>query len=106
MNRGEEGGGGVCNFSLCLGQGFGEAPEPNLREDSDKLFKSLMRDISLPIEVAICRMGNRPVTKIRENVKENGKWPHLKTLTSLNMEVRPFFLPSVSSLSDYSIWRP
>ena len=37
----------------------------------------------------------------------------LKTLTSLNKEVRPFFLcdnsiwgyPSVSSLSDYSIWR-
>ena len=36
-----------------------------------------------------------------------------KTLTSLNKEVRPFFLdnnsiwsfPSVSSLSDYSIWR-
>ena len=37
----------------------------------------------------------------------------LKALTSLNKEVRPFFLgdksiwsfPSVSSLSDYSIWR-
>ena len=37
----------------------------------------------------------------------------LKTLTSLNKEARPFFLgdnsiwsfPSVSSLSDYSIWR-
>ena len=37
----------------------------------------------------------------------------LKTLTSLNKEVRPFFLsdnsiwsfPSVSSLSDYSIWK-
>ena len=37
----------------------------------------------------------------------------LKTLTSLNKEVRLFFLgdhsiwslPSVSSLSDYSIWR-
>ena len=37
----------------------------------------------------------------------------LKTLTSLNKEVRPFFLsdnsiwsfPSVSSPSDYSIWR-
>ena len=37
----------------------------------------------------------------------------LKTLTSLNKEVRPFFLsdnsiwslPSLSSLSDYSIWR-
>ena len=37
----------------------------------------------------------------------------LKTLTSLNKEVKPFFLgensiwsyPSVSSLSDYSIWR-
>ena len=37
----------------------------------------------------------------------------LKTLTSLNKEVRPFFLsdnsiwsyPSVSALSDYSIWR-
>ena len=37
----------------------------------------------------------------------------LETLTSLNKEVRPFFLsdnsiwsfPSVSSLSDYSIWR-
>ena len=37
----------------------------------------------------------------------------LKTLTSLNKGVRPFFLgdnsiwsfPSVSSLSDYSIWR-
>ena len=37
----------------------------------------------------------------------------LKTLTSLNKEVRPFFLgdnsiwslPSVSSLSNYSIWR-
>ena len=37
----------------------------------------------------------------------------LKTLTSLNKEVWPFFLsdtsilsyPSVSSLSDYSIWR-
>ena len=37
----------------------------------------------------------------------------LKTLTSLNKEVRPFFLgdngiwsfPSVSSLSEYSIWR-
>ena len=37
----------------------------------------------------------------------------LKTLTSLNKESRPFFLsdnsiwslPSVSSLSDYSIWR-
>ena len=37
----------------------------------------------------------------------------LKTLTSLNKEVRPFFLsdnsiwsfPSVSSLGDYSIWR-
>ena len=37
----------------------------------------------------------------------------LKTLTFLNEEVRPFFLgdnsiwsfPSVSSLSDYSIWR-
>ena len=37
----------------------------------------------------------------------------LKTLTSLNKEVRPFFLsdnsiwsfPSVSCLSDYSIWR-
>ena len=39
--------------------------------------------------------------------------PSLKTLTSLNKEVRPFFLsdnsiwsfPSVASLSDYSIWR-
>ena len=39
--------------------------------------------------------------------------PPLKTLTSLNKEVRPSFLcdtgiwsfPSVSSLSDYSIWR-
>ena len=40
--------------------------------------------------------------------------PHsLKTLTSLNKEVGPFFLgdssiwslPSVSSLSDYSIWK-
>ena len=37
----------------------------------------------------------------------------LKTLTSLNKDVRPFFLsdnsiwriPSVSSLSDYSMWR-
>ena len=37
----------------------------------------------------------------------------LETLTSLNKEVRPFLLsdnsmwsfPSVSSLSDYSIWR-
>ena len=37
----------------------------------------------------------------------------LKTVTSLNKEVRPFFLsdngiwssPSVSSLSDYSIWK-
>ena len=37
----------------------------------------------------------------------------LKTLTSLNKEVRPFFLgdnsiwsfPSASSLGDYSIWR-
>ena len=39
--------------------------------------------------------------------------PSLKTLTSLNKEVRPFFLcdnsiwsfPSVSFLSVYSIWR-
>ena len=38
---------------------------------------------------------------------------YLETLTSLNREVSPFFLgdisiwsfPSVSSLSDYSIWR-
>ena len=42
-----------------------------------------------------------------------GKIDTLKPLTSLNKEVRPFFLgdnsiwsfPSVSSLSDYSIWR-
>ena len=39
--------------------------------------------------------------------------PSLKTLTSLNKEARPFFLsdnriwsfPSVSSLSEYSVWR-
>ena len=43
--------------------------------------------------------------------KKTVSWP-LKALTSLNKEVRPFFLgdnsiwrfPSVSSLSDYSIW--
>ena len=44
---------------------------------------------------------------------KNCALPTLKTLTSLNKEVRPFFLgdssiwsfPSLSSLSDYSIWR-
>ena len=45
--------------------------------------------------------------------KKNNGHEALKTLTSLNKEVRPFFLsdnsiwsfPSVSSLGDYSIWR-
>ena len=49
--------------------------------------------------------------KTRET--QNDKSTRLKTLTSLNKEVGPFFLsdnsiwglPSVSSLSDYSIWR-
>ena len=48
-----------------------------------------------------------------ENPGQSAQAESLKTLTSLNKEVRPFFLgdsgiwsfPSTSSLSDYSIWR-
>ena len=50
-----------------------------------------------PTQTGLCKFG----------------WVSLQTLTSLNKEVRPFFLggnsiwhfPSVSSRSDYSIWR-
>ena len=53
------------------------------------------------------------VVKIRELGAQSTASFSLKTLTSLNKEVRPFFLgdnsiwsfPSVSSLSDYSISR-
>ena len=48
----------------------------------------------------------------QSHIEKNGTRT-LKSLASLNKEVRPFFLgdntisslPSVSSLSDYSIWR-
>ena len=57
-----------------------------------------------------------PVTvcvSLRRSISCNFTCLTLKTLTSLNKEVRPFFLgdnsiwsyPSVSFLSDYSIWR-
>ena len=57
--------------------------------------------------------GAGPIAKIHIQTPLHQERPSLKTLTSLNKEVRPFFLgdnsiwsfPSVSSLSDYSIWR-
>ena len=61
-----------------------------------------------PLKKGLSVKGHRVISPILGLIL-----PPLKTLTSLNKEVRPFFLsddsiwglPSVSSLSDYSIWR-
>ena len=65
-----------------------------------------------------CVVSDKPGSKVTMTNAHPPQDEHslahaLKTLTSLNKEVRPFFLsdnsiwrfPSVSSLSDYSIWR-
>ena len=60
--------------------------------------------------VGVCPIARKKAQKVHHKNWQRGT---LKTLTSLNKEVRPFFLgdnsiwsfPSVSSLSDYSTWR-
>ena len=84
---------------------FWRAPKPEL---------STAKQGGVWLEASCFMSWKRPQGTLQKgNLKVYLNLPTLKTLTSLNKEVRPFFLgdnsiwsfPSVSSLSDYSISR-